>query len=257
MSRSEVNLHKIGGDIKERIDMYISGLYDNEVMSNYADNFQSFISEHFKRRGANGDGDGEDGEEVTEEELMEAFKQQREAMTGSVALENGGQQLQKRSGRSGSINSDLDARGSTSDSADSGLGVFGTAHEKAMASQYPVAEILSPPMSELERRSRLTLRNGSLNDIDHLMRQQDITVMTALNGAVVGGANIGGSKSAHEQENGISNNVNGSYYDNEVDLPPPELTPRFCHSCGTKYPNTLAKFCYECGSRRFSTTIEH
>lgn len=256
--------------------MYISGLYDSEVMGQYADNFQSFISEHFKRRGANGhggDGDGDgDGngeeEEVTEEELLEAFKQQREAMTGSVALETSGgatqHRQQKRSGRrSGSVNSvDLDARGSTSDSADSGLGVFGTAHEKAMASQYPVAEILSPPMSELERRSRLMLRNGSLNDIHHLMgQQQEITVMTALNGGAVvgGGGHVNNGKSAqHEQEEtGQPRGGSSSFYDTEVDLPPPELTPRFCHSCGTKYPNTLAKFCYECGSRRFSTTIEH
>lgn len=269
LSRSEVNLHRIGGDIKQRIDMYISGLYDNEVINQYADNFQNFISEHFKggRRGGGGGGGDDSGKSddpsmmMTEEELLEAYKQQqREMMTGSVVVGGGGSGSKKSSSgshrRSHSIASDLDARGSTSDSADSGLGViFGTS-EPIKPGSLPMAEILSPPMSELERRSRLMLRNGSLNDIQHLMGQQDgggganITVMTALTG---GGG--GGSKSAHEGSPAMM--MASSEFEGDVDLPPPELTPRFCHSCGTKYPNTLAKFCYECGSRRYSTTVEH
>jgi len=218
-----MNLHKIGGDIKKRIDMYISGLYDNELLGHYADNFNRFVDEHVKSDHKN---------HLTEDEL-EVLKARLNRATQSV-----GSQLPMRRQRPHSINSE-EARGSTSDSTDSGLGVYTNTnvHESAgieknaqvnnVTATYATGEIASPPMSELERRSRLMLRNGSLNDI-HL---------------------IGESILPHLP-------LDESHYYDEQDLmgsSANEMTPRFCHNCGTKYPNTLAKFCYECGDPRFVT----
>ena len=218
LSRSEVNLHNIGGDIKNRIDMYINGLYDNELLNHYSDNFNQFVDESIH------------GVKNTGNRQTEELKQDS-AITVTMPVMEGHQTTVRRPH---SISSDIEARGSTSDSTDSGLGVYGNGNQeiaKAMMSSsvtYP-PEILSPPMSELERRSRLMLRNGSLNDIHHLMGQQDTGVIDSVEDA------------------------NGYEYSNEIALDlPVELTPRFCHECGTKYPNTLAKFCYECGNRRFA-----
>lgn len=210
--------------------MYISGLYDNELYSHYAGSVSRFVDEHLRGR-----------EHLTEAEF-ETLKEESMASMGLLD----GQMQQTR--RPHSVNSDLsvaEARGSTSDSTDSGLGAYGLncsleSAGKATSGTYPTAEIHSPPMSELERRSRLMLRNGSLNDIHHLMGQQESLALSQ----------------AHEEDDGSTGLVLPNYYADEVDLPI-ELTPRFCHSCGTKYPNTLAKFCCECGNRRVATAVEH
>ncbi|KAI2803006.1 Zinc finger C2HC domain-containing protein 1C [Blomia tropicalis] len=222
--RSEMNLTTIGCDIKKRIDMELGGLYDNDLLMNQYDTigYNRYV----------------DGYLVTK------------VKDGIIERK-----------RSHSVNSD-EARGSTSDSTDSGLGVYGLQQlqpqqqqqqqqlqqDQSMSQQqrkngsnnsnYPVADVMSPPMSELERRSRLLLRNGSLNDI-HLMEPE---VMLA----------------DHRHHSNMDDDEPLSQYFDEMgeklSSTTIDLTPRFCHNCGTKYPNTLAKFCYECGNRRFATS---
>lgn len=210
--------------------MYISGIYESDLLNHYASNINRFVDDHFHKGGNKHD--------LTEEEI-EALKRESTAAVAASA------EPQMR--RPHSINSDLSgARGSTSDSTDSGLGVYINVNAQESigkngslsngGSTYPT-EIVSPPMSELERRSRMLLRNGSLNDI-HLMGQGMILA----------------DVEKHREEDHAMLDRRGdeaAAYFEEVDLPLAEMTPRFCHSCGTKYPNTLAKFCYECGNRRF------
>ena len=221
LSRSEMNLHKIGGDIKKRIDMYISGLYNNDLLklNHYKDNFNS---QHIRDKDGNNNNNNENEIGHKEPHMK----------------------------RPHSMNSDLSAtRGSTSDSTDSGLGVYGSNVPEAIglakklsnssSNTYPL-DIVSPSMSEMDRRSRLMLRNGSLNDIQFSGQDGMIILPDHDDDDLPGDLPI--------TENGRIINEH-EYFE---ELPSnSSMTPRFCHSCGTKYPNTLAKFCYECGNRRF------
>ena len=168
MSKSEIASNEID-NIKKRIDMYISGIYDNDLLQRFGNTKPTYVPEYDGR--------------------------------GTVNIE-----------RSASAHSVISARGSTSDSSDSGLGSHLPPSDVPINPKDPKrTEIFSPSMSELEGNVKLNLRNGSLNDIQHLLDQKD-------------------EDEASQQQS--------------------DLTPRFCHTCGTKYPNSLAKFCYECGSKR-------
>ncbi|OTF76692.1 hypothetical protein BLA29_011358 [Euroglyphus maynei] len=150
--------------------------------------------------------------------------------------------------RQNSANSD-EARISTSDSTDSGLGVIGyamngctnqlleTVNEsdinllksrqsdrsgsKTSNRTFRADMISSPTMSDIEPNvNHLLLRNSSLNEIE-----------------LDGNDSILIDHHHHQQQQIVDH----------------EIRPRFCHQCGTKYPNVMAKFCYECGSRRYET----
>lgn len=240
MSRSEADLNNIGSDIKRKIDHCISGLYDNDVLKQF--------------------GTG----------LTQLLHREESKTEGKVLS-------RQNSGASD------EARGSTSESTDSGLGVVygGLANSTVgkVGEDFKRKEIVSPPMSvgEIEQRSvgrgvvggGMSMLNGSLNDL-HL-----------ISGRTSGG---GDDNFGHDHRLGSVDfdpadiDTFDAYHAHALYLqqqqlhhqpkevlPPPvppmsaddheqqhaRAVPRFCHNCGTKYPNTLAKFCYECGSRRF------
>lgn len=218
MSRSETNLNQID-NIKKRIDMYISGLYENQVWTNYSD------YDSGKRKGSKTHLHTEDLEEEVEDELLKRENLSGRSHPPLLTREN-------------SANSD-EARGSTSDSTDSGLGVayisngingnmLETVIEDGRNSKDR-HDFCSPPMSDVERNSGILLRNNSLNDL-HLLNGNKHTIPP------------------EPEEMAYFMNSNSKLNSESTN----EL-PRFCHQCGTKYPNTLAKFCYECGRKRFGT----
>ncbi|UXI21083.1 hypothetical protein NH340_JMT07026 [Sarcoptes scabiei] len=213
-------LQKFGNDIKKRIDQYITRLYDNELWPN------GFL--------------GNDRSTM----MMATNTANKISMIKSGQFRH-----------SSSAQSD-DARMSTSDSTDSGLGVIfngGNGNQSIVeratdrtmvrgkslerngskhSSRTFRADVISPTMSDIETNNRLLLRNGSLNDIELFDRSEPIEI-----GLMMNNANLG-------NEFGIGKS-------NEMT----ETKPRFCHQCGTKYPNILAKFCYECGSKRSESIV--
>lgn len=231
MSRSEADLNKIGSDIKLKIDHYINGLCDNDVFKQFGTGLTQLVNRDTKVEG-------------------------------------------KVLSRQNSGASD-EARGSTSESTDSGLGVVygGLVNSNGGIGKtdqdFKRKEIVSPPMSvgEIEQGQRgsvvrgLSMLNGSLNDL-HLIsgRTSGFGRERRLNSVDFDPTEIDSFDNYHTQVHFIQ-----QQRQSKEPLPPSQLPgfdgtieeeharaiPRFCHNCGTKYPNTMAKFCYECGSRRF------
>lgn len=246
-------MHNIDdNDIKKRIDQYINRLYENDTWSN------GFMADSVSINRLNGatsradmagyyndNGDNHYNHHNGNHRLLGT--EDRISIHSNVL--NG-------MTRHGSNSSD-DARMSTSDSTDSGFGVLvmgqnglinanghletvnercqikDGANSKNSIRSFRADLIVSPTMSDIETNNRILLRNNSLNDIE------------LLNGNAIVSNNPNTASSLNN--NNSSSNSSNSISSTNIVL---DGKPRFCHQCGTKYPNMMAKYCYECGSRR-------
>ena len=235
-----------GGDIKKRIDQYINRLYDNPIWSTANNNgLVNRIS----------DNDMVGNMMIGQQPPLPLQTHHNNGRITELSNHDHDHHQQSDSIiRQNSANSD-EARMSTSDSTDSGLGVivggggggFGLngctnqlletvnecdninrlksqqsnrSNSKTSNRTFRADMINSPTMSDIEpiNNNHLLLRNSSLNEIE--LNDNSLLI------------------DHHQQKQQIIDH---------------EIRPRFCHQCGTKYPNVMAKFCYECGSRRYET----
>lgn len=246
MSKSESNLHNLDdNDIKKRIDQYINRLYENETWSN------GFMADAAGLNRLNGATSRADLPGYYNDNNDNHYNHHGNHREDRISIHSN---VLNGMTRHGSNSSD-DARMSTSDSTDSGFGVLvlgqnglinangqletvnercqikDGANSKNSVRSFRADLIVSPTLSDIETNNRTLLRNNSLNDIE------------LLNGNAI----VSSTTASSMINNNSSSNSSNSISSTHIVL---DGKPRFCHQCGTKYPNMMAKFCYECGSRR-------
>nr|XP_046909710.1 uncharacterized membrane protein DDB_G0293934-like [Dermatophagoides farinae] len=259
LSKSETNLQMMmGGDIKKRIDQYINRLYDNPIWSTTTTTTNNNNNDMMMANGLNNGDDGivTIGQQPLTQHINGRITESSNIQQPTTTTTTDSTTMIQRQN---SANSD-EARMSTSDSTDSGLGVVGygltngctnqlleTVNEndinllksrqsdrsgsKISSRTFRADMVGSPTMSDIEpTANHLLLRNSSLNEIE--LNGNDITESILID------------HHHHHHHN---------HHPQQQQIVDHENRPRFCHQCGTKYPNVMAKFCYECGSRRFET----